>query len=107
MATNVKAEGSLNVIVIRKQRVIDTIFTVFVALFVSVIYINIGCAVDWSEIPAMLRKPIRPSIGFFGQFVILPLVSLENYTNNETYLCLIDYIYSIFFFYSDYPTFLY
>ncbi|XP_018567513.1 ileal sodium/bile acid cotransporter-like [Anoplophora glabripennis] len=73
--TNLRANGDLSVIVIRKNRIIDTVFTVSVAIFVSIIYINLGCAINWSEIPTILKKPIGPSIGFCGQFILMPLLS--------------------------------
>lgn len=73
--TNERAEGSLDVIVIRKERIIDRVFTISVALLVSIIYVNFGCAINWKELPIILKKPIGPAIGFCGQFILMPLLS--------------------------------
>lgn len=61
--------------VIRKKRVIDTIFTSSVATLVSILYINFGCALKWGELFRNLKRPIGPGIGFVAQFVFMPLVS--------------------------------
>lgn len=65
---------SLPVTVIRLKRVIDTVFTASVATLVSILYVNFGCALEWPEIKATIRKPIAPVIGFVGQFLFMPLV---------------------------------
>lgn len=70
-------EDSINVKVIRKKRVIDTVFVSIVATLVSIIYINFGCALKWNELPRLLKKPIGPAIGCIGQFLIMPLVYLS------------------------------
>ncbi|KAJ8920283.1 hypothetical protein NQ315_011944 [Exocentrus adspersus] len=75
LETNELAEGSLSITVIRKQRVVDRIFNISVAVLVSIIYINFGCAINWSELPVVLKKPIGPAIGFCGQFILMPLLS--------------------------------
>lgn len=65
--------------VIREERTIDTIFTISVAILVSILYINFGCAMDWNVCRDTLRRPIAPAIGFFCQFLIMPLVNLFYY----------------------------
>ncbi|KAJ3643039.1 hypothetical protein Zmor_025777 [Zophobas morio] len=67
--------GKLDVTVIRKKRVIDTVFTSSVATLVSIIYINFGCALNWGEMLKNLKRPIGPAIGFTGQFLVMPLLS--------------------------------
>lgn len=72
------SESSLTVTritVIREERTIDTIFTISVAILVSILYINFGCALDWSVCRDTLRRPIGPIIGFFCQFLIMPVLS--------------------------------
>jgi sodium/bile acid cotransporter 3/5 len=69
------APGAMDVTVIREKRVIDTVFTSSVATLVSIIYINFGCAFNWGELHKTLKRPIGPAIGFFGQFVVMPLLS--------------------------------
>ncbi|XP_025073454.1 ileal sodium/bile acid cotransporter-like [Pogonomyrmex barbatus] len=61
--------------VIREERIIDSVFTISVAILVSILYINFGCAMNWSTCRATLRRPIGPAIGFFCQFLIMPLLS--------------------------------
>lgn len=66
---------NMDVIVIRKKRVIDTIFTASVATLVSIIYVNFGCALNWGELRKSLKRPIGPVLGFIGQFLFMPLVT--------------------------------
>ncbi|XP_019873560.1 ileal sodium/bile acid cotransporter-like isoform X2 [Aethina tumida] len=66
---------NMDVIVIRKKRVIDTIFTASVATLVSIIYVNFGCALNWGELRKSLKRPIGPVLGFIGQFLFMPLLS--------------------------------
>ncbi|XP_011062801.1 PREDICTED: ileal sodium/bile acid cotransporter-like isoform X2 [Acromyrmex echinatior] len=61
--------------VIREERTIDSVFTASVAILVSILYINFGCAIDWNVCRNTLRRPIGPAIGFFCQFLIMPLLS--------------------------------
>ncbi|XP_012282662.1 P3 protein [Orussus abietinus] len=63
------------VTVIRPQRPIDIIFTASVAILVSILYINFGCAMDWEICRKTLRKPIGPTIGFITQFLFMPVIS--------------------------------
>ncbi|XP_066596749.1 P3 protein-like isoform X3 [Prorops nasuta] len=65
----------LSVATIRQERVIDHIFTGSVIILVSLLYINFGCAMDWSVCQETLRRPIGPLIGMFCQFIIMPLLS--------------------------------
>lgn len=69
------ATNALNVVIIREKRTIDTIFTVTVAVLVSVIYINFGAALQMDKVKEILRRPVGPAIGFFGQFLVMPLLS--------------------------------
>lgn len=64
----------MEIAVIRKPRLIDTMFTVSVVILVSLVSINFGCAVDWSKLKDILRKPIGPLAAFGGQFIFMPLV---------------------------------
>nr|XP_021199441.2 ileal sodium/bile acid cotransporter [Helicoverpa armigera]XP_049705115.1 ileal sodium/bile acid cotransporter [Helicoverpa armigera]XP_049705117.1 ileal sodium/bile acid cotransporter [Helicoverpa armigera] len=63
------------VIVVRPERVIDTIFVSSVATFVSLIFINFGCAMHWPTVKNVLKRPIGPLIGMCGQFLFMPLMS--------------------------------
>ncbi|ODM97448.1 Ileal sodium/bile acid cotransporter [Orchesella cincta] len=68
-------ETCMDVSVIRVARPIDKAFTYSVAALVAIIYINMGAALDTTTIKATLKRPIGPIIGFFSQFVIMPLLS--------------------------------
>ncbi|XP_011877319.1 PREDICTED: ileal sodium/bile acid cotransporter [Vollenhovia emeryi] len=70
-----REEDAALIIVIREERTIDTVFTISVAILVSILYINFGCALDWDVCRATLRRPIGPAIGFLCQFLIMPLLS--------------------------------
>ncbi|XP_052744925.1 P3 protein isoform X2 [Bicyclus anynana] len=67
--------GSLPIVVIRPVRVVDTVFTTSVAVFVSLIFINFGCAMHWPTVKGCLKKPIGPAIGLAGQYLFMPLIS--------------------------------
>ncbi|GBP40175.1 hypothetical protein EVAR_20319_1 [Eumeta japonica] len=69
------AEGVITVNVTRPERIIDTIFTTSVATFVSLIFINFGCAMHWPTVKEVVKKPIGPAIGMVGQFLFMPLCS--------------------------------
>jgi len=73
--TILKHSNPLNVKVVRIQGVIDHLFTYSVAVLVSVIYISFGCALDWSVFKTTFRRPVGPIIGFWCQFLFMPLVS--------------------------------
>ncbi|CAG4978844.1 unnamed protein product [Colias eurytheme] len=69
------ANGTMPVIVVRPSRVIDKLFTTSVAVFVSLIFINFGCAMHWPTVKEVLLKPVGPIIGMCGQFLFMPLIS--------------------------------
>ncbi|CAG9819177.1 unnamed protein product [Phaedon cochleariae] len=73
--TKENISSSLEVTVIRKEKIIDTLFIASVATLVSLSYINFGCAMDWAELKNILKNPIGPAIGFFGQFIMMPLLT--------------------------------
>lgn len=65
----------LPVIIVRPERLIDTIFIISVATLVSILYINFGAALDLGKVKGVLRRPVGPAIAFFCHFIFLPLVS--------------------------------
>ncbi|XP_058461773.1 ileal sodium/bile acid cotransporter-like [Malaya genurostris] len=71
----VESSEKLPVTVIREERAIDHIFTGSVAVLVCVLYINFGAAMDLPTVKAILVRPIGPIIGFFSQFLFMPLLS--------------------------------
>lgn len=72
----VEKVAKLEVVVIRKPRIVDTIFTVSVVVLVSLVSINFGCTMDWSKPKEIMRKPVGPFAGFCGQFIFMPLVRI-------------------------------
>lgn len=74
-AKNEQSDSSLPVIIVRAQRVIDTVFVVSVATLVSILYINFGAAMDLKKVRGVLRRPVGPIIAFGCHFLLLPLVS--------------------------------
>jgi len=71
-----------DITVLRVTGWLDLAFTYSVATLVAIIYINMGAAVDTRIMTQTLKKPIGPAIGFFSQFVIMPLVS-HRISSNE------------------------
>ncbi|XP_026729884.1 ileal sodium/bile acid cotransporter-like isoform X2 [Trichoplusia ni] len=67
--------NKLPVVVIRPERVIDTIFVTSIATFVSLIFINFGCAMDWPTVKETIKRPVGPIIGMVGQFIFMPLMT--------------------------------
>ncbi|XP_061391265.1 P3 protein-like [Musca vetustissima] len=65
----------LPLIIIRKPRLIDHIFTGSVALLVSLLYINFGAAMDLKVLRKLIIKPVGPLIGFITQFALMPVLS--------------------------------
>ena len=63
--------------VVRVPRAVDTIFTVGIAVMVSVLTLGMGCSLDITVVWSTLKKPISPAIGFSCQYLIMPLVSSE------------------------------
>lgn len=70
-----------NIIVVRKTQLIDKIFVICVAGLMSIIFINLGCAIDLEQLKQCVRKPIAPAISYLAQFLILPLVSYFKHIN--------------------------
>ena len=66
----------LPISVVRPMSQITKIFTISVAVLVSINYINMGCALDLVVVMSVLKRPIAPSIGFVCQYCFMPLVCL-------------------------------
>lgn len=43
--------------------------------FYVALYVNFGAILDWQKIKSILKKPIELCLGFFCNFIFLPLVS--------------------------------
>ncbi|XP_023235306.1 ileal sodium/bile acid cotransporter-like [Centruroides sculpturatus] len=66
---------SLPVVVVRKKSALSIAFTASVAILVSLNYINMGCALDLKIVRQVLAKPVAPAVGFFSQFLTMPLLA--------------------------------
>lgn len=76
MAVKSSNNVHINIVVIRKPQLIDKIFVICVAGLMSIVFINLGCALDIKQLKQCIRKPIAPVASFFAQFLILPIVCL-------------------------------
>lgn len=70
-----QSSESLKIVIIREERLIDTLFTISVASLVSILYINFGAALDLQKVRVAFVRPIGPSIALFCHFLVLPIVS--------------------------------
>ncbi|CAG2164854.1 unnamed protein product [Oppiella nova] len=65
----------LAISVIRKTSQLTKIFTISVAVLISMNYINMGCALDMTVVLQVLKRPIAPTIGFVCQYTFMPLIA--------------------------------
>uniref|UniRef100_A0A2R5LBU5 Putative sodium-bile acid cotransporter n=1 Tax=Ornithodoros turicata TaxID=34597 RepID=A0A2R5LBU5_9ACAR len=74
--------------VIRKQSILSLVFMVSVAILVSLNYINMGCALDLETVKSVMKRPIGPVVGFFSQYLAMPLIAygLAKFLFKEPYL---------------------
>lgn len=70
-----RSAESLDVTILRPQRVIDRMFTYSVIILVSILYINFGAAINMSTIKDIMRRPVGPAICFVAQFLFMPLAA--------------------------------
>ena len=59
----------------KAKKTASKIFGYSVAVLISLVYINFGCALDLKVMKEVLRRPVGPAIGFVSQFVFMPLCS--------------------------------
>lgn len=87
-ADTVVAEGTVPVVVILRQSVLQKVFLGSVILLVSLNYVNMGCAIDMPLIKETLKKPIGPIVGLASQFGVMPVLSYmtASYFFDEPYL---------------------
>jgi len=67
-------KSQLVISVVRDKDLLQKIFIYSVAIVVSLSYINMGCALDTDQVYQVLRRPVAPAIGFFSQYLCMPLV---------------------------------
>jgi len=59
----------------KAKKTASKVFGYSVAVLISLVYINFGCALDLKVMKEVLRRPVGPAIGFVSQFVFMPLIS--------------------------------
>ncbi|XP_013777547.1 sodium/bile acid cotransporter-like [Limulus polyphemus] len=64
-----------SVSVIRAPSILKDVFTFLVAIVIGINFVSMGCQLDLKLIKKVLIKPVGPIIGFFCQFLFMPLVS--------------------------------
>lgn len=68
-------ENSLSVTVIRQKIFIDDLFLYSTVIFLTVVNVNFGAALNMSNLKEILKSPIGPAICCVGQFVFMPLIA--------------------------------
>ncbi|RWS25211.1 sodium/bile acid cotransporter-like protein [Leptotrombidium deliense] len=61
--------------VVRQVGMIDKVMQYVIRVMVFVMYANMGTQLDIAVVKETLKRPIGPAIGFFSQFIFMPLVS--------------------------------
>ncbi|KAL8564220.1 hypothetical protein ACOMHN_017488 [Nucella lapillus] len=61
--------------VVKTRRPVDIAFRSVLYGFVIMATIGMGCKTEMSVVKGVLKKPVAPAIGFFCQYLFMPLVS--------------------------------
>ena len=64
-----------DVSVVREGTIVDLLFAIVLAFIILVYNFSFGCKIHISLALKILKRPIAPVIGFFCQFLMMPLVS--------------------------------
>ena len=59
----------------KAKKTASKVFGYSVAVLISLLYINFGCALDLGVMKEVLRRPVGPAIGFVSQFLFMPICS--------------------------------
>lgn len=73
--THETSAAHLDVVVLRPDRLIDTMFSVTIVLLLAVLFVNFGAAIDVAVIKQIFRKPVGPAIGSVCQLVFMPVMA--------------------------------
>lgn len=63
------------VTVVRVVRPVDVAFRFILYAFVMMVTVGMGCKTELSAVKSVLTKPIAPAIGFFCQYLLMPLIA--------------------------------
>ena len=61
------------------DQVLSSIFSKSLGVLLSLVYINMGATIDLTVIKKIVKRPIGPLIGVACQYIIMPLVRVNNY----------------------------
>lgn len=64
-----------NVVVFRKRGLLDTIFQVFIYIFLVFVTLAFGCKLDLDVVKENLRRPVAPAIGLCCQYILMPMIA--------------------------------
>lgn len=73
---NIEGNNIFNVVVFRKQGVLDKLFRIFIYIFLVFVTLAFGCKLDLAVVKENLRRPVAPAIGIACQYVLMPMVSV-------------------------------
>lgn len=65
-----RSTQSLPTVVLRPERLVDTLFAVTIVLLLAVLFINFGAAIDIEVIKEIFRRPIGPVLGTIGTCIV-------------------------------------
>ncbi|KAI0214454.1 P3 protein [Lamellibrachia satsuma] len=68
-------QGKYKIAVIREPHVLYPFFLGLVFILVLCVNIGMGCALDLEVVKTVLRRPVAPAIGFFSQFLVMPILA--------------------------------
>lgn len=71
----VESESRLDVIVLRPERLLDTMFSVSIIILLAILFINFGAALNMTTIKSIMKRPVSPAIGSVCQMVFMPLMA--------------------------------
>lgn len=97
---NVTIEDKFDLVVAREPRSMDSLFLLFLLIFITTLNFGFGCSLNLDLVRTILRRPIAPAIGFACQFCIMPLVRITfhfHFSLVVDTLILLFEIFSIYF----------
>ncbi|CAL4210126.1 unnamed protein product [Meganyctiphanes norvegica] len=68
-------EGSLKMTVQLSYQALTDAFTLALSIIVAIIYINMGCTLDFTVVKQIIKRPIGPAIGVVCQYGFMPLIA--------------------------------
>ncbi|KAF7639898.1 hypothetical protein Mgra_00000819 [Meloidogyne graminicola] len=67
--------NSTSIFQFSNREILDRIFVVCLISLISVANVLMGCELDLRVVLSTIKRPVAPAIGFFTQFVIMPLLA--------------------------------